>query len=390
MNFTSILLFFSIWRAVDFIIIILAKNFIPYLGFFPYKELLDSLNRQNIPQWLTSLANFDGIYYLLLSKHNYRQYEQAFFPLYPLLIRFLTPVFFNNQFLTAFFISNLSFLFGLYFFSQYLKEINQKNSFFALLLILFYPTSFYFGAIYTEGLFFLLLSLTLYNLKKNRLIFAALTSFFASLTRIIGIFLFIPIFFRLWQDFKKKRILQPQTFIVLFSPFLGISLYCLYLWQTTGDPFFFFTSQPAFGANRSTTLISLPQVYYRYIKIFFTASFNFQYFIALIEFFIFTFVLAVLIIDFFQLLSIKKTGQVKLRILNIDLFSLNLFSLVNLLLPSLTGTFSSIPRYSLFSLSFFVFLAKIKSYFFKFLILFFFLIFHILMLAFFSQGYFVS
>jgi len=36
-----------------------------------------------------------------------------------------------------------------------------------LFFILTFPTSFFFGAVYTEGLFFLLFALTLYFLKKE-------------------------------------------------------------------------------------------------------------------------------------------------------------------------------------------------------------------------------
>lgn len=395
MNFRLILFLFLIWRVFDFLIIIFSKNFIPYLGFFPYKEQLFSFN---LPSWLTPLSNFDGIHYLLIAKNGYQTHEQAFFPLYPLLIKFLAPLFFNNFFLSAFFISNLSFLLALYFFSLYLKEIGLKKSVIAFftILILIYPTSFFFGAIYTEGLFFLFLSLTLYFLEKNRAFLAAIFAFFASLTRLIGVFLVMPIFFKiiskpnLLTETKKQKFSVIRFILYITLPFFGLFLYCFYLWQTTGDPFYFFTSQPAFGANRSTSLVFLPQIYFRYLKIFYSAQFNFQYFIALIEFFIFTFVFLILIFDFFQILKINKTPNIQYRISNINLFSLNLFSLANLILPTLTGTFSSIPRYSLFSLSFFIFLAKIKSNFLKFFLLFFFFILHIILLAFFSQGYFVS
>ena len=103
----------------------------------------------------------------------------------------------------------------------------------------------------------------------------------------------------------------------------------------------FFRVQPVFGANRSTNLILLPQVYFRYLKIFFTANWNFQYFVSLIEFFIFTFVFIVLILDLLKI--VKFSENWKLKIGNYERLSLSMFSFINLLLPTLTGTFSSIP-----------------------------------------------
>lgn len=388
MSLTIIFFLFFLWRVVDFLVIFLTPNFLSYLGFFPYQEYLDKFH---LPMILTKLANFDGVHYLMIAERGYQQYEQAFFPFYPLLIRYLSPVFFHNFLLTGFLISNFCFFLGLYFFSRYLilLAIDQKTIKWILFFILFFPTSFFFGAVYTEGLFFLLITLTLYFLEKNKpgsLFLAGLFAFFASLTRLIGIFLVLPIFFHL----IKKRI-NKKLFIIncslLLSPFLGFFLYSFYLWQTTGDPLFFFHSQPAFGANRSTKIILLPQVYWRYFKILSQADFNWQYFVSLAELMIFTFVFFILIFD---LLKIVKIANLKFKILNFNRLSLNLFSFVNLILPTLTGTFSSIPRYVLLSLSFFIYLSNIKERKLRFFLLLFFFIFHLILLAYFSQGYFVS
>lgn len=375
MNFLVFFLIFFLWRVFDSFIIFFSSKTIPYLGFFPYKE---ELVKFNLPHLFSSLANFDGIHYLLIAKNGYHQWEQAFFPLYPLLIRIFNPVF-KNELITGLSISHLSFLIGLSIFAKYLKMIDKKiNPFQVIIFLLLFPTSFFFSALYTEGLFFFLFTSSLYFLKKEKYFLAFIFALLTSLTRLIGVFLIIPILFKIIKNSKDKN----KKIFLLFSPVFGLGIYCFYLWKTTGDPLMFFHSQPAFGANRSTNIIILPQVVWRYLKIFFTASFNFQYFISLFEFLIFFLVFFVLIIDFFENLKIKNK--------NFDLIALNIFSLVNLILPTLTGTFSSIPRYSLFSLSFFIFISKIKNQFLKLFLLMTFFLFHILILGFFSQGYFVS
>lgn len=380
MSFKKIFLLFFAWRIFDFLILFLASRFIPYLGFFPYKEVLASYN---LPSWLTSLANFDGVHYLLIAQRGYGQYEQAFFPLYPILIRIITPLFFGNSLIASLFISNFSFLLGLWLLSKYLKLILTNpaggDQFQLILIILLFPTSFFFGAVYTEGLFFFLMAASLYFLEKKKYFFASFFAFFASLTRLVGIFLIIPFLFHFYR--KRQHALNNLTGYL--APILGLFVYSFYLWQTTGDPLFFLTSQPAFGANRSTNLIFLPQVIWRYLKIFSTAFFNFQFFISLFEFFIFHFVFIILIFDFLK--------NIKLKIIpKNQLISLNLFSFANLLLPTFTGTLSSIPRYALFSLSFFIYLSQIKNQGIKISIIFIFFIFHLISLAFFGQGYFVS
>ena len=410
MSLGMVFLFFFLWRVVDFLVVFFAPRFIPYLGFFPYKDILASYH---LPEFITKLANFDGVHYLLIAQNGYQQYQQAFFPLYPYLIRYLSPIFFHNPLLSGFFISNFCFFLGLYFFYRYLLllKIEQKSAKRALILLLFFPTSFFFGAIYTEGLFFLLVSLTLYFLEKNhpaRYFFVAIFSFFASLTRLAGIFLIILIIFFLLKEKKNKKKLFINHYSLLFFPLFGLVGYSFYLWQTTGDPLFFFHSQVAFGANRSTKLILLPQVYWRYLKILFQADFNWQYFVSLTELIIFTFVLAILIFELLKITQLKHNQEKKLkawqienyysfsilnfqfRILDLSRFSLNLFSIGNLLLSTFTGTFSSIPRYALLSLSFYIFLSQLNNKRLFFFLLLIFLIFHLILLAYFSQGYFVS
>jgi hypothetical protein len=121
---------------------------------------------------------------------------------------------------------------------------------------------------------------------------------------------------------------------------------------------------------------------YRYLKIFLTAQNNFQYFIAVVEFVVFTSFLAIL--GYGLVMSFKKRKDIYLS------STLGLFSLINLLLPTVTGSFSSVPRYVLPSLYVFIFLSRIKSLFIKIPIVILFIIFHVILLAYFVQGYFVS
>ncbi len=313
MTFSLILLIFLTWRAFDNWILYIAEKTIPYLGFFPYpKELYDF----GLSQVTSALANFDGIHYLLIAHRGYGQWEQAFFPLYPLLIKYLTPVF-NNGLLAGLVISNISFFLGIIFFLKLLKYEILDTKYWILIFLLSFPTSFFFGAVYTEGLFFLLFVSTLYFLKKEKYLLVVLLAVLASLTKLIGVFLVIPItlhFLSLRVPIKsgrsnlKKRSLRRLRLLAMtiISPFIGLGIYCLYLWQSTGDPFFFLTSQPVFGANRSTHLIFLPQVVWRYVKIFITASHNFQFYISLFEFIVFCFVFLVLIFDLFKHLKFNS------------------------------------------------------------------------------------
>lgn len=376
---------FFIWRSILFVCAYIAQHTVHYLGFFPYKEILSDFK---LPTFISSFANFDGVHYILISQQGYSHYEQAYFPLYPLLIslfNFIT----HNPLVSGLVISHASFLVGLI----YLQRLSalwfpkQKNvGFWIVAVILAFPTAFFFGAVYTEGLFFMWVVLSLYFIEKKKYAYAAISASLASATRLMGVFLVVPFALSFLQNSHSinwRSILQVarSNMAVILSPAIGLFVYCLYLWVTVNDPLFFLNAQPAFGANRSTSVILLPQVYFRYFKILFTAAHDFRWYISLLEVVFFTGVAGVLLFDFRRL----WTGQKKWT-----LIGLNIFSLINIVLPTLTGTFSSVPRYALFSLSMFLFLAQIHYNLTKKIILVLFVVLQITLLSLFIQGYFIG
>lgn len=349
----------------------LSSFILPYKGFFPYKGVAKEYSNN----FLTKLANFDGVHYLKIARNGYDQYEQAFFPLYPLLIKFFSPFFLGNLLYAAIFLSNASLILGIGLFYKVLKRfLDKEKSFWTILLFLFSPTGFFLSSVYTESLFLLLFFAGFYFLEKKRSKESFLFFYLLGLTRVVGVLASPAIV--LYQKGKKG------SFYLALAPLLGLLTYMFYLYRTTGDPFFFFTSQPAFGANRSTTPIFLPQVYYRYFKIFFTADFSFAYFVALLEILFFSIVFFVLCFYAWKLFKKKKLLGREAGFL--------FFSIFSLILPTLTGTFSSIPRYSLLAFSFFIFLGKVENRSFKILTLIIFIVLRIVLNLFFAQGYFIS
>lgn len=373
---TKIVTLFTIFQLSNLLIMYNAGHFIDstYLFRFKFYE-----------NFLRFFANFDGIHYYNIVTQGYGLYEQAFFPFYSVLIKIVSILFnVNNYFLVGLLISNISFLLFLVFFYKLLEEyFGEKKAFISLLFLILFPTSFFFVAYYTEGLFSLLFILALYFLNKEKYLSAGLFAFFCANTRFIGLFILIPILVYLF--FQRSKFTY-RKIILLISPVLGLLSYSYYLYLTKSDSLLFLHLQPLFGANRSTGIITLPQVYYRYFKIFTTVNFGFKYFIALSEFVIFTTFLAVLLFQLYKLFRNNSKNNKSYSFL----LGLNLFSLVNLILPTLTGTFSSIPRYVLLSFSFFIALASINSKYVIILLAALFLAFHIILLIFFTQGYFIS
>ncbi len=366
-------LLFCIWRVVDWCIALISPYVLPYSGHFSHP---DTILRFGLPHAIRSFANFDGVFYIRIAQQGYAQYEHAFFPLYPALIKLIAPLLGGNHLVAGLLLSNLAFCAGLVLFSRYLSTRLRPNEHTAIpwtiAALLLFPSSFFLGALYTEGLFFLFLTASFYFLAQKRYTPVFFASLLAASTRFIGVFLIVPILLNTWPDKKRSA--------SALGPIIGLGLYMAFLYTTVGDPLAFFHAQPAFGAGRSTQLVLLPQVLYRYLKMLLTVPVSFPFFVAALELSVF---LAVVCVVGYQLYRLSKGTGLEHR-------EIVVFSLINIVLPTVTGTLLSIPRFALMSLSFFLFIGTMRSSVLRIGILTLLALGHFLMVLYFMQGYFVS
>ena len=348
---------------------------IPYAGNFPYKDVIQNFK---LPQWIYSWANFDGAHYIHIALQGYHQYDQAYFPGYILILKLFGGMFGHYYLQAGLLISNISFIGAAWIFYLLFKELyGKKSALWSLVLLFCIPTSFFFSALYTESLFLLLTVSSLYYLLRKKFILACVLAALSSCVRLQGVFLLLPFFAYAYQNLNKRSL---STYIFMLSPCIGLWLYMIFLWKTTGDPMNFFTSQTVFGAQRSTDLITIFQVYYRYIKIFLTAQFNLQYFVAVLE----------SIVVSISLLAVAVHGWLAYKKNDVFNISLAAYSLMHIIVPSLTGSFSSTPRYALFVFSIYYVFSRITHSKLKIGILIFSMIVHILLFGLFFQGYFIA
>lgn len=370
-----VLKIFLSWRILLFVVAFFSIFFIPVFGgSFPYYE--EKLTRTGLPYWIWGFGNFDGVHYMHIAQTGYSaQFTQAFFPFFPLLVALFS--FGKYYFLSGFFLSNIFFLMSLWVLYRLYKIDNDNNtSKRALILLLCYPTAFYFGSLYTESLFLLLASLVFLLSRKKYFILAGIVAGIASFTRINGIFLFLVIaveIVTLWRVKELRYLKLLRAFIGLIIAPVGLITYMVYLKIYFNDPLYFINAQPSFGAGRSSSIILLPQVIFRYIKMLLTVSpHTAPFYTALSE----------------LVFSIIPFGLIILAFRKIRL-SYVLFVLGCLLLPTLTGTFSSMPRYSLMIFPLLPFVVMKLGGLFKFVVIFF-IIVQILFLILFIRGYWIA
>jgi len=373
---------FLVWRISLFILAGNAYHFLPVFGGqFPYyrSELVQNNRFEN---WFWVWGNFDGVHYLRLAREGYlSEFSQAFFPFYPIMIGILGRIFAGDYLIAGFVISYFSFFIALLLLYKLVdfdwgKPVAQLT----IIFLLLFPTSFYFGSIYTEPLFLLLILGSFLAGRNKKWFLAGLLGFFAALTRFVGIFLFPALVLEYYLQNKGKitiryvlNAVNPLKWLFLIPAGLGV--YMGYLAREFGNPLYFITALSVFGPQRTGgEIILLPQVFWRYIKIFFSINpQSLPFFNATFEFVTALGFLLLILISFFKIRA-----------------SWSLFALFAVLIPTLTGSFSSMPRYVLVAFPAFILLAQIKNLFFR---TFLFLTFSLLLVfsvILFTRGYWVA
>lgn len=366
-----ILISYLVWQVVLILISLFSSKFILPKSGYRYSQFA-----HNAPEYLLNRANFDGYHYLLISQKGYGTYQQAFFPMYPRLIKIISP-FLGSELLAGLIISNVCFLLSLFLFYKlicldYREEIARK----ALIFLMIFPTSFFFGAVYTESLFLVLVLGSFYAARKGNWWAAGALGGLASYTRVVGILIFPALIYEWYEQNKIKSLrMKIKSLSPLFLIPLGLLSYMNYLRQNYKDPLLFIHVQSYFGANRSSgKIILLYQVFWRYLKMVLTTKADILYFTVWLELLSALGFIALLVLAFKQ----------KMRL------SYLIFSSLAFIMPTLSGTFSSLPRYILVLFPAFIYLGMIKNRIIQFWLKMIFGLLLIISAALFYQGYWIS
>lgn len=338
--------------------------------------------REDIPNkqkaWFMPLLNFDGRKYYDIAHDGYYDnvYNgnlKTFFPLYPFILKFIAMFFKINYLLSGVLVSWISLVVALIYLNRLLILEKKQDLFFRIcLLILFFPTSFYFLANYTESLFLLEAICFFYFYKAKDYKKASWIAAFSSATRIIGLSFFLILLITKYKDILKTKKIPK----ILYIAPLGFILYAVYLWCYYANPFLMVVGQSDWG--RSLTIFGPLMAFYDWIiKIangpFYNSGNYLTYSVILLEFF------TALITLLFLVFSYKKIN-----------WYYWLYILIGFLLPIFTGSLASIPRYIIVLFPMFIFsVQKINKYLFYFL-MFLSVLLMIFFEALFLRGYWVA
>lgn len=234
-NIRNVILVFLATRFLIFLVSILATQFLP-VGSGYNAHLSDN-------SFLNAWAQYDAKAYLDIGENGYnKQYmnkgNYQWWPTYPFLIALFGQ--FIGYALAGFLIANIAFVIALYYLYKLIAdEYNETLASHTLIFLLVFPISFFFHAIYSESVFLALMAALFYYSVKRNWCVVGIVGFFASVSRIFGVFTFlIPLYiYARDKQFNIHRV--DKNFLYIWLVPLSVLLFMGYLYATTGNPLAF-------------------------------------------------------------------------------------------------------------------------------------------------------
>jgi hypothetical protein len=204
--------------------------------------------------FLHELANWDGLWYRELANHgypkhvSYAQTTLGFFPLYPLAIWILEPVFsvltghdaIWSATVAGVLISTIGGAVATCFvYRLAIDWWGVRVARRAAVLFVVFPGSVVFSMVYSEGLLLPLAAACLFALQRRRWLLAGILAGFATGVQETGLVLVavcaISALLELRRQGWRRRVLR-QVIVAPILSLTGISAFALFLWFWTGSP----------------------------------------------------------------------------------------------------------------------------------------------------------
>lgn len=213
------------------------------------------------PPWYNHLLRWDSEWYAGIAEHGYHYsgvptgdlQPVVFYPLYPLLSRFVAEITGISPAVALLVVANTAAVLAVVLlFRLVRRQFDDEVALLAVVLLSFYPGSLFLSAGYTEALALLLILCCFTLLDGRRYVAASVAAGLALATRSVGVALLPVILWELWLNFRtdrKRLVIYALACTAIASA--GLWLYMLYLELAFGHPFAFADAQSAFNGDTS-------------------------------------------------------------------------------------------------------------------------------------------
>jgi hypothetical protein len=195
------------------------------------------------PFW-DPFARWDSGWFFGIARNGYQYVEGgrnnlAYFPVYPLLMRYVGRLFGRTSadiYLGGIVVSWTAFVLAmivLYYLAQ--LDLPGDRAERAVLLTAIFPFAFFFGVVYTESVFFLFTVAAFYAFRTRRWVWGGLAGAVATATRVNGILMLPALAWIAWRAAADRRD-RLMALVGLALVASGVGLYSLYVYSLSGNP----------------------------------------------------------------------------------------------------------------------------------------------------------
>ena len=227
-----------------------------------HAEALHGFLKRMLEPW----AHWDGVWFIHIAADGYGAHGQseAFFPLYPLLVRGVAVMTGHDYVVAGLVVSPACYLGAMVvLFTLAQALLGPRVALWSGVFISVFPTALFFQAVHSESLFLVLTLLSFCWARRSHWALAGLAGLLTVLTRSSGVVLLLPLAVIRWEQRRGSAVNQPGgpaagpaaaghrppalSFAWLLLVPAGLALYMAYLWWAFGDPLLFGSVQAYWG-----------------------------------------------------------------------------------------------------------------------------------------------
>ena len=191
-------------------------------------------------------ARWDGVWFIKVAANGYASNDgsAAFFPLYPLVVRWVGVLFGNNLVLSGIAVSLVCYVVAMWLLYRLVaREFGDRIAWRTALYISIFPTAFFWGAVYSESMFLMLTVACFLWMRQGRWRLAGTAGLLAALTRSTGVLLLVPMIVTYMEqrDWKWRRTDSEVASLLMVTE--GLMIWMAYLGLGFQKPLLFAQAQ---------------------------------------------------------------------------------------------------------------------------------------------------
>ncbi len=208
-----------------------------------YTIVIGNRPQQGLTDIVAAYNVWDTVHYLEIAAKGYvHDYSPAFFPLYPLTVRFAEAILPLAPMVAALSVSYACAYLALVFLFRLAEhEFGTRVASRTIWYLAVFPAAFALFAAYNTSMFIMLAVGALYYMRRGNWWVAGTLSALASATRLFGILLALPMVIEYLRQ-RGLRGIRADVLALTLVP-AGLVAYSLYCWTVLGDPLKFIHAQ---------------------------------------------------------------------------------------------------------------------------------------------------